>query len=254
MNDIFASSKICLSRAKEHIIELEKRIKTFFDAKPYTSVIETDPDGIQEIHKVKFTRHLPDNLSAVTADTVNNLLSALDQSWYAVAVASGAVKPGGGKAYFPFADSVSEFESKIQRGCKNIPQDILALLRSFQPYKGGNDLLWALNRVCAANKHYMLAPTGVLTYIDFPHVKCIGTGKADIIRPWWDRRTNEIVYFIRDLRNRIKYKINLSFDIAFDEVEIISGKSALAILKNMTAIVERILLAIEAETRRLGFI
>jgi hypothetical protein len=31
-------------------------------------------------------------------------------------------------------------------------------LRRFKPYKGGNDLLWALNGICNVNKHRMLVP------------------------------------------------------------------------------------------------
>lgn len=257
MTVTFFSAKLRLSRAKEHIIDLDKRIKAFFDTKPYVPTLETDPDGFQELHKVKFTKPFPDDFAIVAADAVDNLRSALDHAWYAIAVASGAIKSGG-KAYFPVYDSAIEFETKfvrkIKRGCQIFPQDILTLLMQFKPYKGGNNLLWALNRVCATNKHRMLAPTCITTFTGIDYVKCVGKGKADIIRPYWDRGKNEIIYFIGDTRNQIKYHYYLSFGVAFNEVEIISGKLAVAILNDMTSMVENILADLERMARKLGFI
>ena len=39
-----------------------------------------------------------------------------------------------------------------------MPPEILALFRAFKPYKGGNDALWALNKLCNAKKHCALIP------------------------------------------------------------------------------------------------
>jgi hypothetical protein len=49
------------------------------------------------------------------------------------------------------------------------------------------------------------------------------------------------------------YDVHLTFDIAFGEssIDVISGQPAIAVLDDMIRIVESILLAIEAETRRI---
>jgi hypothetical protein len=252
MIDIFHSAKLRLSRAKEHLIDLNDRIKAFFDAKPYKLVVESDSNGWIHAHKIKFTKPFPDDFAVVAADVVDNLRSALDQSWFAIAIISRVIKSSG-KAYFPFADNASDFDSVLRRGCKNFPHDILTLLRTFKPYKGGNDLLWALNRICATNKHEMLAPTSINVNMGFSVVKT-RKGRTEIITPKWNRRDNEIIYFITFKDDEIDYHIPLALDIAFDKVEIVAGQPAVAVLNRLAGEVENILLALEREIRRLGFV
>ena len=251
MNDIFHSSKLRLSRAKDHIIDLEKSIRAFLDTKPYARVIEPDSDGINQLHKIKFTKSLPDEFAIITADAVDNLRSALDHAWHAIAVASSAIKPTG-EAYFPFADNAAKFKKRLI-GCKKFPQDILALLRRFQPHKGGDDLLWALNRICAANKHRMLAPIGIA--VGGMHIRYMTfSGPGSIPMPRWDRAKQEIIYAIVGPNGKIEYNIDITFDVAFDKVEAVGGQPAIAILNALASKVEDILKALEGAARKLGYV
>jgi hypothetical protein len=257
MADIFHSPKLRVQNAKGHIANLQSRINIFLSTKPYARVVEPDATGINQLHKIKFTKPLPDEFATIAADVVDNLRSALDQAWYAVAMISKAIQPGG-EAQFPFADNVTSFEKKILRGFKKFPNDILMLLGFFQPYKGGNDLLWALNRICVANKHKMLAPIGYIT----------GTFQVSVSGGWlqskgpvsfgpvWDRHKQELIYAKVGPGGYLEgdYNINFAFDIAFDEVEVVGGKPAIAVLRQSTTIVDRIIRTLEAETRRLGYI
>jgi hypothetical protein len=54
------------------------------------------------------------------------------------------------------------FVSRYNGRFKDLPQEMISLFRSLQPFKGGNDLLWALNKLCVVNKHKMLAHVAVM--------------------------------------------------------------------------------------------
>jgi hypothetical protein len=257
MADTFHDAKLRLSRAKEHILSLEGKISAFNATKPYTLIIEPDSDGVNQLHKIKFAKPLSDEFAATVADAVDNLRSSLDQAWYAVAIASDAISPTG-KAYFPFADSAFDFTKKLEKGCKHFPLEILGLLREFKPYKGGDDLLWALNRISASNKHRMLAPVladlrdYVFNHLGFEEgipIPCFP------ILPYlqWDRKKNEIVWAISKISKKMEYKVDFAFLIIFDEVDIVRNQPVLIVLNALARKVEDILEALEGELRVLGF-
>ncbi len=252
MTDSFHDAKIRFSRAKEHFIDLQKRIKVFFETKPYKFIIDTDSEGWVHVHKIKFTKPFPDDFTAVATDVVDNLRCALDLAWYAAAVLSGSIDRRG-NAYFPFADSKIEFEKMIKRGFNNFCPGILTLLRAFKPYKGGNNLLWALNRICVTNKHEMLAPAAIKVDMGFPYVR-VRQGRTEIITPKWDRRNNEIIFFITFKDDKIDYNLKFALDIAFDKIEIVGGQPVIAILYKLIGLVEKIITLTERRTHSLGFI
>jgi hypothetical protein len=80
-------------------------------------------------------------------EIIEALRSALDQAGAACAVLTGKTNPK--KSYFPFADSGPELTKVIKGRCKDLPGEIISLFRSFQPYQGGNDPLWAMNKIAA---------------------------------------------------------------------------------------------------------
>ena len=100
MTDLFQSSYRGINRAQEHINDLEAKIKTFFDAKPYARVVEAHTDGVSQAHKIKLTRQIPEAFADIAADTVYNLRAALDQAGYAIASEStGKTDPRSCRAF-----------------------------------------------------------------------------------------------------------------------------------------------------------
>jgi hypothetical protein len=146
--------------AKTQIQDLESRIKAFADSKPYKRVSQNHPKARNLIfQKIRFVKPVPRVIEIVIGQIVNCLREALDNAGYGIAVVSGKVKPL--KCHFPFANDREALKNALGN-FKDIPQEILALFCKFKPYKGGNDLLWALNRMCVAHKHKIgLAPVGL---------------------------------------------------------------------------------------------
>ena len=100
MPNLFDSPKRTLERAKHHIADLERQIETLVHDDSRAYVIEKDADGVTNIHKIRFTRWLPDDASSILFDIATNLRAVLDQTAYAAALASGKTSPK--NTLFPF--------------------------------------------------------------------------------------------------------------------------------------------------------
>jgi len=253
--DPFQSPRRRLARAKEQIRHLNARAKAFFSGKknPCTQVTETDADGITQLYKFKFTKPVPERLTDLAFEAAESLRSVLDQTGYATAIASGKTDPKA--TYFPIADSAVQLETDvIKRGrCKDLPPEIVALFRSFKPYKGGNDLIWALNRICNSSKHRLIVPIGMAVQgVRIRHMEISGT--LAMLAPHWDSEKDEMIFARVGPGGKIQYDIELTFFIAFGEIDAVRGEPAVPLLSAMFGEVQRILLATEAQARLLGII
>ena len=74
-----------LRRAKQQIDDLETQIHTFAKEKPWSHIVEKDADGVANLHKVKFTERLSEDLPHIVFEAANNLRAVLDQLGFAVA-------------------------------------------------------------------------------------------------------------------------------------------------------------------------
>jgi len=252
MADPFENSRRKIVRAHEHISDLEREGKLYWDSNPYKIVIEPDPQQPgHEIHKLRLTTPLPASFSSLTADAVHNLRSALDNACYEIAVGAGRVKPK--HAAFPFAGSAIEFENTMRGRCRDIPEEIYPLFRAYQPYKGGNDLLWALNQVSNTDKHALLA-VGLGSALGSMHAT--GGMIRMYINPPWDsvKQEIELGVFMADPIFESKYQIDFSVCLAFDDIQIVGGKAVVPVLKHFASVVQDIVAGIQAESRHLGFV
>lgn len=247
-----------VARAKTHIEDFKANVRAFQDAHPYECFTEINPGASHErLHKLKLVTALPEILAEILGDALNNLREALDYACHAIAVAAGKVRPG--SAYFPFAGAVDELDGKIAWNCKDIPQEIWPLLRAFKPYKGGNDLLWALNRIANKNKHAILIPHSIVVESS----RKLGLQHSDLAT-WVDLVSppvrleygkDQVVVITRsDARTDSYHKYTISVGVSFDQVEVVADQEVAAVLDKFTGIVESILLALEAECKRLGFV
>lgn len=243
---LLESPKRRLRRAKDKIRRLEKRIAAFFKKKPGSLVTETNAEGVTT-HAHRFTHQIPDSWSDAAVEAIEALRSALDQCGYAVAVRGGAVEPK--NAYFPFGDTPAELDANAKGRCKDLPLEIQTLFRSFDSHEGGNYALWALNKLCNANKHRLLMPVGMASGGNIANRMVLGGG-VRVMAPIFDREKNQIVVAETDPGAHFEYDMMLSFIVAFDEFNGVKGGPAVGILRAIASEVDRVLSETEMECRR----
>jgi hypothetical protein len=241
--DPFESSKHSIAWAKDHLIELKREMDAF-NKDAYAEVVEPDTDGVHEIYKLKLVKTMPRSIAGHTRDIINNLRSALDQAMFALV---------GEFQYFPIRDSKREFDKAINNLPPKIPQEIRDLISKFETYKGGDNLIWALNKLSNTNKHGTISPMAVVSQgMSFTSVSTAGNTSFHV--PYWDRAKNEMT-LARNVRgSEFNMNIQVVLLIAIYDVEFVNGKPVLAILDEFVGKVESIVMAIEAESKRIGLV
>jgi hypothetical protein len=264
-------------RAQHHIDELNQGITEFVSNQPWSYAVEQDFVTRQDLHKIKFQRQLPIFLPCVLFDAVNNLRAALDQAGYASAVASGRQNPK--RTNFPFADDLAGLDNNIdgRKVCADLPPEITALFRAFSPYKGGNDVLWSLNKLCNAKKHCALVPFAIgraqlsaTTYSPKPlSIMKRPDGAYDVSyavrqtgfaggmtghNPDWDPDKYEITLAREPLYSNTQYDAHVALNIAVESVETLRRKPVVGALREMLNAVESVVGVTKSECGRLGFI
>lgn len=247
----FFSPERRLIRAYAHISELDREIRRFFDSRPHSVVVEHDPDGLHEIHKIKPTKPIPLDWSDIAFDALVNLRSALDQIGYAAAAASGSVSPT--RAAFIVRNSETEFEKAIVKGklCSDIPPEVVAIFRGLKPYKTGDNAIWALNKLRNSAHTRLIAVDASMSHVMVKHdPPQMPLG----IRAKWDSSKNEIVFARGPRGHRWNCGVQPSFVVGFDEISVTGRTQAVAQLNSMADQVTRTLRAAYDECTRLGFI
>jgi hypothetical protein len=248
--DPFESPKRRLKRGKEHARRLEKRIATFLKKKPYERIEDVDAEGFTT-HAVKFTRDFPDSWVDAAVESIEALRSALDQAGYAAAVLGGVEEPK--NAYFPIADKIVDLDGVVKGRCRDIPAEVRALFRSFDAHEGGNYALWALNKLCGANKHRLLLPIGALA----PSVnigQAIIQGGGNIFPPRWNREKRQLEFARIGPGGQFQYNVQITFFIGFDEFNGVKPGPAVGVLDLLASEADKVISATEAKCREIGLL
>ena len=179
----FIAPRLKLQRARDHISELDRAITSFLARKPFSLVIEQK----EEWHA--WTARLRDNVplefSAIIGDAVHNLRTALD------VLACDLVSINGQSTrsvYFPFAADPADLKHQIRK--KNLHRagpDIVDLVLSLRPYRGGNLALRAIHDLDIRDKHQALIP--VANVVDAPGGTLMLGGHPNKIPNWQSRVT-----------------------------------------------------------------
>lgn len=251
MLDHFASSRLRISGAESDIVDIKNALEAFGERNPCSVVSELDAQRANYIHKFVFAGPLPNVVTLRAIGLIEHLRAALDICGSGAATAHG--KNGKRASKFPFGDTAAEVKNNVEGGGKNLPDDIKTLFCSFKPYKGGNDLLWALNQLANCQKHDIIIPANVDMVTGT--LDRILEGEGTLLDAEWDSAKNEIPFAITAVdRGKITYDFDLRFTIAFGEVDVVKGKPAFAVFRALIGIVTGIVDATEAECRRIGII
>lgn len=251
MADIFDDAREALARAEEHIKNFDSEARRYIESGTSASITETKREGAQEITIVKYAQ-VPVRMASIACDAVNNLRMALDRLGYATATATGKENPE--QTYFPFTEHDRAFDNpEAMRRSEDVPHEVMALFRTFKPYKGGNDLLWALNRIANINKHRLLVP--VLVDVTTVSIFGVGLGPASSLTySNWDRTKRQVEYAVDLSYGEPNEHVRITFDITFDQPDVIRGQPAVRVLGYVAANVRTIIEAAVEVASRHGYL
>jgi hypothetical protein len=246
---LFNSARHRLARARKHIRDLDRAMNLWVQKNPYAVITEPDPDGAHEQHKIKLKRPPPVLFNHITADALYNLRAALDHA--AFAIARTQTDTGLDKVYFPICRNAKSFKEAMKEGEHFFPPTIWAFIDALKPYRGGNELLWTLNKVCNINKHREVTEIGINPY-SFRMEGHLPGGHMPPT-PQWDTIGNEMVIAITPRDPKVKCKVHLQFLIVFKKTAAATpNEDVLAFLEDAAGIVHRIISGMKAEAVHLG--
>jgi hypothetical protein len=218
---------------------------------------EINPQTRQKRFYIKQVPIVPSNISLITADILGNLRSALDHLAYGMA---GAISPDGivvkpKEIYFPIADTsdkymLPEFRRKVER----LGKEAVKRLDLIKPYQGGNGaghVLWQLDQLNNLAKHRLLVTVAVrykertFTSDDLARMRRV-MPKADPGVLSLIRRTNfgvpvaplKVGDEIYVKKPHSQEKVSFTFEVAFNEPQIIKCESLFETLQVMFKLVE----------------
>lgn len=150
---LFAESEAKVERTESQIADLDSNISEFLDSCEPTRSSSLSR-GL-EIWRFGLNKPVPLNIPVMVGEILFNLRSSLDVMMCNIAILNGQSTKD---VYFPFGKSSPIFETELNKKANKLPADVHGLLRSLQPYKGGNNLLWALHDLNRRDKHVSLVP------------------------------------------------------------------------------------------------
>jgi hypothetical protein len=255
-----------ITRAKEHVANLERELRAFIDRSPYKVAAKRDPETHKLVYYVMSAEGTPDCLALIAGDAIQNLMSALDHLAYQLVCSETADNPPKlDRIYFPIGDDKEKYETKKREYMKGAHQETLDAIDSLKPYKDGNYLLWALYRLNNIDKHRLLFTVG-------PEAGGINVGQlmANEIRatfpaeavaalesmnaflmpadPGFPLKAGFELY-IGGVDEKPNPKQQFRFDVVLSEPGVIDGKPLLEAVNELTGLVEGIVTALTPRLR-----
>jgi hypothetical protein len=129
-------------------------------------------------------------------------------------------------------------------------------MRELRPWLGGDDLLYALSRLAAVDKHQLVTPIAVLPQsmnvkIEPPSSRAGYVRHFSIPGATWDPDRGEATLAITDPRDGTHFAgVHIQSILSFGKVDVVSRQPVIPILRELASKVEKIIGLFESEMRR----
>jgi hypothetical protein len=230
--------------AKRNIANLEVAIRRFFDSNPLRQEEVIYPERGEVEYKVFLDRPLDIEIVGLMHNAVHDLRSALDYLACCEARRNGHSNVS--QTYFPFGKTKDIFESpEVQRKVKKLSAEAITCINALKPYKGGNDLLYAIHELDLAEKHTKLLPVGIVTPAMGLNLSLPGAGQRGIpirlMYPRWENLHEGMVLISGEIGTNPKGEFRLSLNVAFAEADGVKGQPVVVTLNQMASLVSDII-------------
>ena len=248
--DPLISPKSKLSRAQTLIEDVSRHADVFFSGNLVEKFIEPEPGGARQIIKARFLKSVPPEVALVVADAIANMRSVLDHLAGCLAVKNGRELKD---ASFPFAGDWKQFgDAGVQKKIAALSPAARQMIRDFQPFrmdeaepsKGGNNVLWALNKLRNTDMHDAIVPTALAS---LGHETSISTMTAvgyNVIEApprlvFGDDMVAELMRVPGNAED-IKGQAAFAFDFGFGDIDPVAGFPVSMVLNDFYNLVAKI--------------
>lgn len=246
---MFSSPKQLIDHASDLIEHAQRIVENFVKNQKISRQVYRDALTGEYVHCGKVIGpEFPPKAENLLKDAAGNLRDALDHAVYSAALSiQGGVPINTG---FPFSrDSEAVKKALLGKKLSGNPPEIRQLLESFQPYQGGNEVLWSLYQIRNASTHRFVVPVGVAAIsgdLGISH-GVITSGSFGYSR--WHPEKQEVEYLRIGPGSTINYQVQISMQVVFEQPESIAGKPVIPTLLLMAQEVKRVVESIECETQ-----
>lgn len=242
-DDPLIGPRLKIERAYGHILDVKRSLEAFLQRQPYITLTEPNADGTKTVIKARRVHQLSPVVGLVVSDAIHNLRSTLDLLMCCMATKNGFTDMSG--VHFPFGKTQQTFETAVNEGKvrSKIGPDAIALIKELKPYKGGNDVLWALHDLDRIDKHISLITVGIAR---------IGHAASGMFRPQsaglvtvsaptqWNTLEEETILMEITNFGEGDFQAEFTVDVAFGDIEPVQRKPVLAVLQDFANLVTRI--------------
>jgi len=247
---------IKIERAKKHVENLETEFKAFWKLYPDCIAKDRHKKTGDLVVFVHFTGTPEPEWGAMVGDALHNLRSGLNMLWGHVTANAGS--PRRGASDFRIFDTSKAFEAMVKRKPKGRMADVMAILKTIKPYKGGNDALWMLHDLNNIDKHELVtvARSAVLkgeVIVNAPPAiartgRHIRFGSTVATGAPFAGQEGTVLYSIpAEFVGKVQVQTKPFQAITFSEPKVVEGKEIVSTLAHLTSVVEGVV-----ETFRLG--
>lgn len=228
--------RLKIERAKQHIIELNTAINTFFESGPYGVEPDPNPQTSDVFLRVTKATPVPLGFGLTVGDAIHNLRSALDHvAWQLVECGRGTPND---QTSFPIGETRKKYALALKRGkIKGVALGAQKICCRVQPYQSGDETLWNIHQLDIFDKHKLVitaaSSIATVTYTPKGLIRGITSPKDPLV----PLILGDILASIpRRLYERDDYQF--AVQITFGEPEILRGQPVLETLQHMLNFVE----------------
>ena len=126
-----------VTRAKQHIRDFQLGLSAFKATDPYQFAMKEDAQRGKRIFYVSKADPVPDSLTAIAADVIQNLRSPLDHIAYQLVLSARGGRKPDWKVYYPIAGSAAYYASTRKGTIKGVRQEVIDAIDSTSRTRAG---------------------------------------------------------------------------------------------------------------------
>ena len=209
---------------------IEQEIEAWRRLPPYEIMAEDDPAIGKKLLRLRIRRYLPPTLNAAVGACINSFRTSLDLLASALAVRNG--KSPSSSRHFPFAQTAANFVDPafVAKRKKWLSASDMAIIEAAKPYRGGDDLLYALHQLDILRKHERLLRFEVFVSQFTMDVASAEQGFERVF-PWPCFEEDALIG--RTDINAASYDLQLEISVLFHETSFFPAQPIIPLLRQL---------------------